>query len=115
MINCSYRFYPFSSIDINECFSNPCANGGTCINGQAIFSCECTENWGGDLCNRGKRLKVNFKVRKVRGRGQCCDNLFSNIGTCMQAFSLCKCTLDCYAVEVRGHRSKYERSGSVMQ
>jgi len=38
--------------DINECDlgSNPCQNGGLCVNQPGTFSCNCTENFMGDRC-----------------------------------------------------------------
>ncbi|XP_069688891.1 cubilin [Periplaneta americana] len=35
----------------NECSSNPCHNGGTCIDTYNGFFCRCPENWEGILCN----------------------------------------------------------------
>ncbi|KAF6722152.1 Cubilin [Oryzias melastigma] len=34
----------------NECSSNPCQNGGTCIDGINAFTCNCTSQWTGPLC-----------------------------------------------------------------
>nr|XP_046226989.1 cubilin [Scatophagus argus] len=34
----------------NECFSNPCQNGGTCTDGIDGFTCTCTAQWTGQLC-----------------------------------------------------------------
>lgn len=36
--------------EIDECASNPCQNGGTCIDGLASFYCNCTEDFVGDQC-----------------------------------------------------------------
>src|SRR5690606_1392004 len=36
--------------NIDDCTPNPCQNGGTCIDGVDDFSCECTPEWGGELC-----------------------------------------------------------------
>ncbi|XP_021927790.1 cubilin [Zootermopsis nevadensis] len=35
----------------NECASNPCHNGGTCIDSYNGFFCRCPSNWEGLLCN----------------------------------------------------------------
>ena len=39
-----------SSLDINECASFPCNNGGTCIDGIDYFSCECMAGYTGVQC-----------------------------------------------------------------
>ncbi|XP_027707934.1 aggrecan core protein isoform X1 [Vombatus ursinus] len=36
--------------DIDECHSNPCLNGGTCVDGIDSFTCLCLPSYGGDLC-----------------------------------------------------------------
>ncbi len=41
-----YIDYP----DVNDCVSNPCRNGGTCIDGISSFQCFCPDGWEGDLC-----------------------------------------------------------------
>lgn len=47
-----YIDYP----DINDCVSNPCRNGGTCIDGISSFQCFCPDGWEGDLCNLSECL-----------------------------------------------------------
>lgn len=38
--------------DINECFSAPCKNGGSCINKEATFQCTCHSGFMGEVgCN----------------------------------------------------------------
>ncbi|RVE59186.1 hypothetical protein OJAV_G00201620 [Oryzias javanicus] len=34
----------------DECSSNPCQNGGTCIDSINAFTCNCTAQWTGPLC-----------------------------------------------------------------
>ncbi|RWS22865.1 cubilin-like protein, partial [Leptotrombidium deliense] len=38
------------SVSKNECKSNPCKNGGTCVDGYKTFYCRCTNGWRGDTC-----------------------------------------------------------------
>ena len=32
------------------CDSDPCENGGTCLNGESTFTCLCTPGFTGDTC-----------------------------------------------------------------
>ncbi|XP_035255388.1 fibulin-7 isoform X1 [Anguilla anguilla] len=36
--------------DISECASNPCQNGGTCVEGLSQYKCICPQNWSGSHC-----------------------------------------------------------------
>ncbi|CAG2209564.1 unnamed protein product [Mytilus edulis] len=36
--------------DAHTCFSNPCLNGGTCIDGFGRYDCNCLQGWDGDNC-----------------------------------------------------------------
>uniref|UniRef100_A0A8C9G8C8 Fibulin 7 n=1 Tax=Pavo cristatus TaxID=9049 RepID=A0A8C9G8C8_PAVCR len=35
---------------IDECASNPCANGGTCVDGNQSYTCLCPRGWSGASC-----------------------------------------------------------------
>ncbi|NXJ99371.1 FBLN7 protein, partial [Corythaixoides concolor] len=35
---------------INDCSSNPCANGGTCVDGNQSYTCLCSRGWSGPSC-----------------------------------------------------------------
>ena len=37
-------------LDINECYSNPCLNGGTCVDGVNSFHCNCIAYFIGARC-----------------------------------------------------------------
>jgi hypothetical protein len=39
---------PDCTIDVDECLSFPCENGGTCAQGVGIFECTCAEGYQGD-------------------------------------------------------------------
>lgn len=47
-----YNFLIFacSFLDINDCISSPCKNGGTCVDGVNSFQCFCQEGWEGKYC-----------------------------------------------------------------
>src|SRR6185312_8287489 len=36
--------------DINECASNPCFHGGTCVDGVNSFHCLCPDGWTDNTC-----------------------------------------------------------------
>ncbi|KAM9223822.1 aggrecan core protein [Leptosomus discolor] len=36
--------------DTDECYSSPCLNGATCVDGIDSFKCLCLPSYGGDLC-----------------------------------------------------------------
>ena len=37
--------------DVSECGSNPCQNGGSCVEGEECgFTCDCSEGYTGRLC-----------------------------------------------------------------
>ena len=50
-------FEMFHFVEINECLSFPCKNGGTCINQLDGFLCFCPTTYRGRLCETRKILK----------------------------------------------------------
>ncbi|XP_059806237.1 sushi, nidogen and EGF-like domain-containing protein 1 [Hypanus sabinus] len=67
-------------IDVDECASYPCRNGGTCLDGQNAFACQCSAGYTGVLCE----TDIN----------DCSSNLCQNGGTCIDEISAysCQCT-----------------------
>ncbi|KAK9874636.1 hypothetical protein WA026_005463 [Henosepilachna vigintioctopunctata] len=51
---CKCRYYAgeFCEFDLNECDSNPCLNGATCINEIGSFHCICPPNMTGIYCGQ---------------------------------------------------------------
>ena len=49
-------------IDIDECLSISCLNGGTCINLVGGFMCECPPGFRGDTCGIGESEILNKNV-----------------------------------------------------
>ena len=40
-------------VEINECESNPCENGGTCIDMEGGYECTCESGFTGPACETG--------------------------------------------------------------
>ena len=40
--------FPFMFLDVDECDTLPCENGGTCVDDIDGYTCQCTEEWIGD-------------------------------------------------------------------
>ena len=40
--------------DINECHSDPCQNGATCVDGDESYTCTCETGWAGVHCENSK-------------------------------------------------------------
>uniref|UniRef100_A0A7N6AYQ3 Delta-like protein n=1 Tax=Anabas testudineus TaxID=64144 RepID=A0A7N6AYQ3_ANATE len=51
---------------INDCITNPCGNGGTCIDGVNSFQCFCPGGWEGLLCDHSEH-------NPCKNGGRCVD------------------------------------------
>ena len=40
-------------IDVDECFGDPCENGGECTDGINGFTCQCLDGYKGITCQTG--------------------------------------------------------------
>ena len=47
-------------IDINECFSNPCLNGGTCVDQVNGYVCSCQPGYIGTNCQISEYLAISM-------------------------------------------------------
>lgn len=51
-------------LDIDDCLSQPCVNGGTCVDGANFYSCMCLSGFSGLTCQfRGKIYKSLFSTQ----------------------------------------------------
>lgn len=53
-INNLWIFVVIFATDLNECLSNPCAYGSTCIDGIDSYSCLCPPGRSGSTCSLGQ-------------------------------------------------------------
>ena len=44
----------FCLVDVDECASSPCQNGGTCLDQINSYSCSCVAGYTGSNCESGK-------------------------------------------------------------
>lgn len=51
-------------VDINECSSNPCQNGGTCTDLLNGYQCACDNTHTGVNCERGKNVILYKSTKK---------------------------------------------------
>ena len=50
----------FSFLDINECSSGPCQNGGTCVDGVNRYTCSCAPGYTGINCQTSRFKDFNI-------------------------------------------------------
>ena len=56
------------SFEENECKSNPCNNGGTCVDELSSFSCLCAPGFRGDSCHMGKSKELFHYSQIVKNK-----------------------------------------------
>ena len=54
-----------TSVDVNECQSNPCENGGTCLNEIGSYHCSCSRGFSGKHC-QGNQLSNDWFVSYIQ-------------------------------------------------
>ena len=59
------EFLSSLSTAVDHCFSNPCANNGTCNNSLHGYRCSCPEGFTGSLCEEGKTTDCLFVFTKM--------------------------------------------------
>ncbi len=61
-------YYDYQLVaDGNECSSNPCLNGGRCIDGCASYTCLCPTGYVGTNCQLSNQCTLNVTARHGRG------------------------------------------------
>ncbi|XP_069053640.1 sushi, nidogen and EGF-like domain-containing protein 1 isoform X2 [Lepisosteus oculatus] len=78
-------------IDVNECSSYPCQNGGTCIDGQNNFTCHCHPGYTGLFCE----TDINeCEGRLCRNGGVCVEGVGNFTCQCEPGFTGSVCETD---------------------
>ena len=65
MLQCMIFYCVLTFIDIDECASGPCQNGGSCIDQVNGYQCQCSPGYTDLQCQTGKgtdQLKRNASV-----------------------------------------------------
>lgn len=76
-------------MEIDECQSNPCRNGGTCIDQLATYECVCPEDYVGRQCE-ALRL-ITCENQPCRNGSTCTDGAskyYTSLSACI-LFKLC--------------------------
>lgn len=57
--------------DVDDCQSNPCQNGGTCIDEINSFVCLCLPSYGGATCEKGNKAEEGGVYPSARSTKAC--------------------------------------------
>ncbi|XP_019639856.1 PREDICTED: fibropellin-3-like isoform X2 [Branchiostoma belcheri] len=65
-----------ADLDIDECASNPCQNGGTCQDGINSYSCSCPTGFHGDHCESDPDHVTNRMTAYQCSSASCPDGMY---------------------------------------
>ena len=54
----------FSFLQVGECYSNPCLNGGACIDWVNMYTCQCLPGYNGPQCEDSKYISMKLYKNK---------------------------------------------------
>ncbi|KAK3103766.1 hypothetical protein FSP39_021728 [Pinctada imbricata] len=78
--------------NINECASNPCRNGGSCIDGVNRYTCNCLPGYTGNTC----ATNINeCASNPCRNGGSCIDRVNGYVCNCSAGFVGKRCANKC--------------------
>lgn len=78
--------------DIDECMSDPCANGGTCKDGINTYTCECRFGYTGTNCEKPYINKCHSNP--CQNGGTCRDGIDAFTCECPDGYAGTFCGLD---------------------
>lgn len=93
----------FCQINIDDCSSNPCLNGGICKDMIDGFICNCTERWMGETCEKPYDI-CEFHPCKNNGTCRSSSNKREYSCHCLSGFDGDNCEInidDCRENKVR--------------
>uniref|UniRef100_A0A1I8FQ61 EGF-like domain-containing protein n=1 Tax=Macrostomum lignano TaxID=282301 RepID=A0A1I8FQ61_9PLAT len=79
------------SIDVNECLSAPCANGGSCVNTEGGYSCRCPAGFEGRHCELPFCRPIDCRLNGGCYNGGVCSGDFDGKCRCVDGFSGTRC------------------------
>ena len=84
----------FSS-DIDECDSNPCAEGSTCLNLFNAYNCLCAAGFTGQTCSQSKALYLLYNMCNIADtyvclekNARCYHRILKQLVICILTFSM---------------------------
>ena len=85
-------------VNIDDCASNPCKNGGRCKDGINSYKCFCEDGWEGDHCE----ININECLDYPCVNGTCADTQGSYHCSCVRGICGKNCDRDdpCQQVEI---------------
>ena len=54
ILSAIFSLFVILLLDMDECYSLPCLNGGACLQGVGMFTCHCSPGYTGTICDAGK-------------------------------------------------------------
>ncbi|XP_061197180.1 collagen alpha-5(VI) chain-like [Saccostrea echinata] len=85
--------FAHACVDINECDSNPCQNGGTCHDGISKYTCTCLPGWTGTNCEIDIDECLSFPC--MYGNDCIEDRINSYKCVCSERYEGVHCETDC--------------------
>uniref|UniRef100_A0A8D1HYF8 Sushi, nidogen and EGF-like domain-containing protein 1 n=1 Tax=Sus scrofa TaxID=9823 RepID=A0A8D1HYF8_PIG len=78
-------------LDVNECASHPCRNGGTCTSGVDSFSCQCPAGFGGHTC---ETAQLPCDAKECENGGWCQAEGGTAVCVCPAGYTGAACETD---------------------
>ncbi|XP_056132458.1 LOW QUALITY PROTEIN: sushi, nidogen and EGF-like domain-containing protein 1 [Lampris incognitus] len=89
-------------IDVNECASNPCQNGGTCKDQINSFICQCPPGYTGALCE----TDMDECESQPCLNGECVDQVNGFTCICPAAFTGTRCETEFIVLQVNSSQAE---------